>query len=99
MEGSNVPPIGGGGGVAPGSGFPASFLQRQQPAPPVGFGAGDESAMVDSLISQFSEINTAFDPEATLRRFVEVTSLPDDQARQLLTSAPPRPLLHPPSLS
>lgn len=86
MEGGSAPPIGGGGGgVAPGSGFPASFSQRQQPAPPIG--AGDESAMVDSLISQFSEINTAFDPEATLRRFVEVTSLPDAQARELLTSA------------
>ncbi len=101
MEGGSAPPIGGGGGggAAPGSGFPASFLQRQQPAPPVGgFGAGDESAMVDSLISQFSEINTAFDPEATLRRFVEVTSLPDAQARELLTSAPHGPLLRPPSL-
>ena len=101
--GSSAPPIGAaggaaGGGAAGGGGggltFPASFAQRQTAPPPIGggFGRPDESAMVDSLVSQFSEINTAFDPEATLRRFVEVTNLPVEQARGLLTSARPTSL-------
>lgn len=103
--GSSAPPIGAaggaaGGGAAGGGGggltFPASFAQRQTAPPPIGggFGRPDESAMVDSLVSQFSEINTAFDPEATLRRFVEVTNLPVEQARGLLTSARPTSLAH-----
>lgn len=88
--GSAPPPVGGFNSGAAGGGpgsltFPTGFAARQQ-APPIGvFGTPDESAMVDSLVSQFGEINTAFDPEATLRRFVEVTSLPPDEARGLLT--------------
>ena len=72
MEGGSAPPIGGGGGgVAPGSGFPASFSQRQQPAPPIG--AGDESAMVDSLISQSHFHNSAVQFRTqTLRTFMNL---------------------------
>ena len=78
------PPVGGGGaqgggaagGGAGGPTFPAHFGQQSAPAFGAGaFGAAADSdgATVDSLVSQFSEINTAFDHESTLRRFCEVS--------------------------
>jgi len=90
------------GGGAGGPTFPAHFGQQSAPAFGAGaFGAAADSdgATVDSLVSQFSEINTAFDHESTLRRFCEVTSLQPDEARGLLEGArrpPTRPPARPP---
>ena len=102
------PPVGGGGaqgggaagGGAGGPTFPAHFGQQSAPAFGAGaFGAAADSdgATVDSLVSQFSEINTAFDHESTLRRFCEVTSLQPDEARGLLEGARRRPPARPPA--
>ena len=88
------------GGGAGGPTFPAHFGQQSAPAFGAGaFGAAADSdgATVDSLVSQFSEINTAFDHESTLRRFCEVTSLQPDEARGLLEGAR-RPSARPPAV-
>ena len=89
------------GGGAGGPTFPAHFGQQSAPAFGAGaFGAAADSdgATVDSLVSQFSEINTAFDHESTLRRFCEVTSLQPDEARGLLEGARRPPTARPPAV-
>ena len=48
--------------------------------------AGDDE-LVNSLVSQFSDINTAFDKDACLAKFVEVAKVTPEEARSVLEGA------------
>jgi|EP01049_Picozoa_sp_SAG25_P008235 hypothetical protein len=71
--------------------FPSPGQQRQQRRAGVGGAQADE--LVDSLVSRFDEINTAFDHNAAIARFVEVAKqdtgsiLSPEDAHQLLEGA------------